>query len=191
MKINLTGLKRLQAKLSKIENLDPTLLLASWADTMESDNRKGVLAGLDKDGNPLKPVTYRPKGPTVRIGAKSAGRFRNHATRKGVFGGFGPMAAGLHNNLTRGEYEQLTGPPLAPRGAFSRVVTNFATTIVQTGPRTWSVVAGWREVVTVKGKPFLAKAFATRDLRGVRPEGLEKARKAFVAWARDMIKFSG
>lgn len=190
MKVDLSGLDRLTDKLKKIENLDPTLLLENWRIIMEDDNRQGVLKGLDKDGNSMTPVTYRPKStphqPTLVQ--------KNGAGRVGRFGGFGPMNAGLHNNLTTKEYEKLGGPPLAPRGVFSRVITNFKTSIVEMSSNSWAVVGGWAEVVNSKGKSFLGahfngKGVPKRDLRGVRPEGMAEARQSFIAWARDAIRW--
>lgn len=190
--VNLDGLERIIARVRRLERLDAKPLMKTWMDIIVSDNRKGVLAGTDKDGDPMKPVTYRPKGPTVGIKAKSAARFRNNqaANRRGEFFGFGPHASGLNNNLTRGEYEQLTGPPLAPRGAFSRVITNLQPGFEEppAGSTVWTAYGAWYEVVDTKGRPFLHYAFARRDLRGVRPEGREKARKAAIAWMADQIR---
>jgi hypothetical protein len=193
MEVNFRGLNRLAAKFRRLENPDFATLMASWSEIMQSDNRQKILAGEDRYGSHMIAVRYRPKGPTVSIRAKSASRFRNNA-KKGVFGGFGAHAAGLHNNLTRGEYEQLTGPPLAPRGVFSRVITNFATTIVQLSATAWEVVGGWSEVVSTRGVAFLRAHFEgyghlpVRDLRGVRPVGLEKARRSLVSWLRDQVR---
>jgi hypothetical protein len=190
--VDLSGLDNLIARVRRIEHPQVKLLMATWQDIIVADNRKGVLAGLDKDGLPMKPVTYRPKGPTVSIKAKSAARFRNNqpANRVGAFLGFGPHASGLHNNLTRGEYEQLTGPPLAPRGAFSRVITNLVPGFEEppAGSNVWTAYGAWIDVVDFKGRPFLHYAFGRRDLRGVRPEGREKARKAAIAWMADQIR---
>jgi hypothetical protein len=190
--VDLSGLDRILARVRRIEHPNVELLMATWQDLIVNDNRKGVLAGLDKDGQPMRPVTYRPKGPTVGIKAKSAARFRNNqaANRRGAFLGFGPHASGLHNNLTTGEYEQLTGPPLAPRGAFSRVITNLVPGSEEppAGTSVWTAYAAWIDVVTTKGVPFLPFAFRTRDLRGVRPEGRLKARRAAVAWMSDQIR---
>jgi hypothetical protein len=195
--VDLSGLDRLTRRVQALGSLDATDLMFTWMKIIEEDNRKGVLAGLDKDGNALRPVTYRPKGPTVKIGARSAARFRNNAVRKGHFAGFGPHAAGLHNNLTRGEYEQLTGPPLAPRGAFSRVITNLKTGSAPSNDgKTWTAWGAWVDVVSTKGVPFLGAHFngagrlPIRNLAGVRPEGIAKARRAAIAWMAGEIRKS-
>ena len=102
----------------------------------------------------MRPVTYRPKGAAAE----------DHESQRGAgieakdnFRGFGPhTAAGLHGNLTSAEYRSLGGPPLAPRGASSRVITNLLTGYAArapaaTGTRTVLVA----EVVSTKGVPFL------------------------------------
>lgn len=203
--VDLSGLDRLIRRVGKLKRLDAVPLMASWMKIIEEDNRKGVLAGLDKDGNPMPAVTYRPKGPTVKIGAKSAAKFRNNAkagAKRGEFFGFGPSLAGLNNNLSRAEYEQLTGPPLAPRGQFSRVITNLKLGFTEDpfGIK-WTAYGVWFEVVSVKGRPFLqyhfkgiryrgwhGSSFKRRNLAGVRPAGRDKARRAAVAWMRDQIR---
>jgi hypothetical protein len=189
--VDLAGLDRLMARFRKIANPDATPLMVSWMETIDSDNRRGVMAGLDKDGNPLVPVTYRPKPPGVK------------SPRKRGRGAYNPGAAG---NLSSSEYRKLSGPPLAPRGTNSRVITNLKTRYGRTGPLglLWEAAGYWDDVVDRHGAPFLHHHFngATgggrrknvtlpqRDLRGIRPEGREKARKALRAWAIDIIRSS-
>ena len=60
---DLSGLGRLGSKLRSLTHIDATPLMVTWMKIIDEDNRKGVLAGLDKDGVPLAPVTYRPKTP--------------------------------------------------------------------------------------------------------------------------------
>ena len=196
--VDLSGLDRLIKRVHKLERPEGELLMATWMQIITDDNRKGILAGTDKDGGYMLAVKYRPKGPTVKIGATSASRFRNNAKGRGkigIFAGFGVHAAGFHNNLTRGEYEQLTGPPLAPRGQFSRVITNLKTSFEHSPDYTqWTAYGAWFDVVSTKGRPFLSAHFngvgrlPIRDLAGVRPEGRAKARRAAVAWMRDQIR---
>ncbi|WP_165076033.1 hypothetical protein [Paludisphaera rhizosphaerae] len=197
--VNLTGLDRTMRKLKGLEYLTPANLMASWARLAEEDNRRGIMAGEDKDGAYMVAVTYRPKRPILSNRGNAAKDRRNGARanlKRGNFAGFGPMAAGLHNNLTRREYEALAGPPLAPRGVFSRVVTNFVTGwLSDPSRRVWTLVSGWADVVDTKGRTFLLNHFEgrghlpVRDLRGVRPQGLAKMRTAFTKWARDEIRF--
>lgn len=199
--VDLSGLDRLIDRVRKLERPNAESLMTSFRLIIAQDNKRGVLAGQDKDGNPMTPVTYRPKGPTVKIGAKSAARFRNNnkARGGGAFAGFGLHAAGLNNNLTRGEYQQLTGPPLAPRGAHSRVITNLVSDDPNQFERSadgtlWTTWCAWFEVVSTKGVPFLpfhfhgGRRLPRRDLAGVRPWGRDRARRAAVAWMSDLIR---
>jgi len=86
------------------------------------------------------------------------------------------------------------GPPLAPRGAFSRVITNLVTGYEVLASGAYSAYGLWNEVVNAKGRKFLHYHFEgtgrlpVRDLRGVRPEGVERARKAAKAWMLDLIR---
>lgn len=187
--VDTTGLERLTARLRKVtaDGFDARDLMAHFQQIIVDDNRKGVLAGTDKDGGYMLAVTYRPKGRD-KVRKPTAWQKNNAKGRRGVFGGRGPMAAGLHNNLAWYEYLRLGGPPLAPRGAFSRVITNLRTHHVQVSPHAWEAYGFWQDVVDVKGRPFLHHAFKRRDLRGVRPEGRAKARKAAVAWMSDRIR---
>ncbi len=192
--VDLTGLDRLITHLRKVQSPQRELLQVTTAKIMEDDNRKGILAGTDKDGGYMLATTYRPKGK----GRYADARQKNNAKgRRGAFSGFGPAAAGLHNNLTSAEYRKLNGPPLAPRRGFSRVITNYVTVPFVEGPLRFGVIGTWLNVVDAKGRPFLKHHFEgkgrlpKRDLRGVRPEGRAKLRKAFIAWASDQIRYHG
>lgn len=54
----------------------------------------------------------------------------------------------------KGQYAGKSGPPLAPSGTGSRVVTHFRAKARQRGGA-WQVVAGWAGVVSRQGVPFL------------------------------------
>ena len=124
-------------------------------------------------------------------------------SRRGKYGGIQPAGGGLlaNNNLTKAAYQTLTGPPLAPRRQYSRVITNAATTSypdVRT-PGIWYVELGWGDVVSPSGYSFLPVHFnglplgrggpcRRRDLRGIRPETKELMLTAFRAWARLTIR---
>lgn len=195
--VKLTGIKNIQRRLKKIGDFDPTNLLLTFEQIIEEDNRKGVLSGLDKDGHPLLPVTYRPRGEAINIRSREADskRLRNGArgnARKGNLAGRGPMAAGLHNNLSHAEYLRLAGPPLAPRGAFSRVITNLVTGQVKNyATKLHKAIGGWKGVVSVKGFAFLSALFKRRDIRGVRPAGMQKARVAARNFLRELFRHKG
>jgi hypothetical protein len=175
--LDLTGLDHILAGLRRIQHLDATPLMLSWMRIIEFDNRDGIMKGLDKDGVPMAPVTYRPRGAPKR-----------HLRRK--VGAFNPGAGG---NLTSAEYRRLGGPPLAPRGAGSRVITNLLTGYGREGDQ-WYALGYWEGVVSPKGYAFLKDHFngagrlPRRDLRGLRPAGQAKARTALVAWGRDQVR---
>ena len=114
MHLDLSGLDRLTARLRKIAHPDATPLMVSWMGLIDSQNRRGVMAGIDADGVPMIPVTYRP-APYGKLGkVRRRGR--------GEFAGLGAHNFG---NLSSREYRLLDGPPLAPRGTNSRVITNL------------------------------------------------------------------
>lgn len=206
--VDLTALDRARRRLLAVgapSSLVP--LMISLMQIIVEDNRRGVLAGTDRHGGPMLDVTYRPLGRTLsrrgrgRAIVPSQRNDANARVRRGHFAGFGMMAAGLHNNLTRAEYERLAGPPLAPRGPFSRVITNLKTGWQRDAAGVWRAFGYWDQVVSPRGRKFLHAHFTgastgrghrvhlpTRDLRGVRPEGMAKARAAANAWARDLLR---
>lgn len=202
--LDTSGLDRINEGLRKLGDPDATDLMVTWMNVIDDDNRKGILAGLDKDGVPMAPVTYRPRAysPIKRLQPTKGqrGGMRANARKGGMLG----AGATNYGNLTSAEYRMLGGPPLAPRGQFSRVVANLQTTYGRTGPldMQWFAAGFWDEVLDRKGKPFLQYHFqgATgggrrrnvtlprRDLRGVRPAGVAKAMKAMAAWARLLLR---
>jgi hypothetical protein len=163
---------------------------ADWRDLAEDletvvveDNRRGVLQGQDRHGNALAPVRYRTGfGVRTRFRQTSSATF---GTLRKRFQGLG----GGNGNLTTGQYRQLTGPPLAPRRDCSRVITNLNTRhrMFEGGIE---VEGAWVDVASAKGVPFLRFHFrgsgrlAKRDLRGVRPAGMELALKLTREWHR-------
>jgi hypothetical protein len=202
--LDLTGLDRLRARFANLVNPDATPLMVTWMRIIDDDNRKGIMAGLDKDGIPMRPVTYRPKPASTRPTAAQKNDPRKGA-RRGQFAGLGSHPAGLHNNLSSAEYRTLAGPPLAPRGPFSRIITNLVTRFGRISAMAWEAVGYWDEVVSRKGERFLHYHFdgATgggrrrnvtlprRDLRGVRPEGVQKARDAGRNWMIGEVRRGG
>jgi hypothetical protein len=188
--IDFSGLDRLMARFRKIANPDATPLMISWMREIDADNRRGVMAGLDKDGNPMVPVTYRP-APYGKLGK----------VRRRGRGAYNP---GTRGNLSSRQYRLLDGPPLAPRGTNSRVVTNLKTRYGRSGPLglLWEATGYWDDVVDKNGQPFLHYHFdgasgggrrknvtlPRRDLRGIRPEGRDRAKRALRAWIIDVIR---
>lgn len=205
--LDTSGLDRISEGLRKLGDPDATDLMVTWMNVIDDDNRKGILAGLDKDGVPMAPVTYRPRAysPIKRLKPTKEQRLGQRANAKRGAYIFGSrLAEEGYGNLTSAEYRMLGGPPLAPRGQFSRVVTNLKTTYGRTGPldMQWYAAGYWDEVLDRQGKPFLQYHFngstgggkrrnvtlPKRDLRGVRPGGIEKAMKAMAAWARLLLR---
>ena len=196
---NIGALDRLQARFAHLQNPDATGLMVTWQQVIVDDTRKGVLAGTDKDGRPLIPVTYRPDFD-AKGGTSKSQRYGQRGNKK--FGDFNPMTRAGFGNLTSREYRKLTGPPLAPRGQFSRVVTNLLTRYRPAGNGRWEAEGYWDQVVSRQGVPFLRYHFdgeplgrggprKQRDLRGVRPAGVALAKEAAVNWMRDMVRSGG
>jgi hypothetical protein len=194
--VDLSGLDRLAGKLKSLTHLDATDLMLTWSKVIDQDNRDGVMAGLDKDGVPMAPVTYRPKysqiGPLTKhskVGkpTKEQRGGRNANARKGAYN---PSPMG---GLSSAEYRLLAGPPLAPRYQFSRVITNLKVGFGRLDSGNWYAAGMWDEVLSAKGVPFLRFHFdgigqKRRDLRGVRPAGVDKARSALRNWARLAVR---
>jgi hypothetical protein len=192
------GLDHLQVRLARIRNPDATPLMATWMQIIDDDNRRGVLAGTDKDGVAMKPVAYRPKKPGVKLTVEQRLGQRPNALR-GRFAAFGSTAGAANNNLTSAQYRLLDGPPLAPRRQFSRAITNLLTDYDDShrAQGKWEAWGYWDNVVSATGVPFLKFHFngeghnPTRDLRGLRPEGRERAKAALRNWSVDMVRSSG
>ncbi len=204
--VNLTDLGRFSARVRMLTIFsrpnDPILLRAaeqlmeSWERRMEEGNRKGVLAGTDKDGNPAPKPSYRPFNPQKKLTvAQRLGQ--NPRLRRGKYN------PGVGAGLTTAEYRRLTGPFLAPRKQFSRSITN-----VESGqyrrhdraqPFIWVATIAWRDVVSRTGYHFLPVFFdglpigrngprKKYDLRGVRPVDREKMKGDLDAWAKLLIR---
>lgn len=129
------GLDRLDARLSSLLGRDFTPLMSAWDDILQRDNRAGARAGaragLDGHGKPLRPVTYRP-----------------------IQDGTPPDMTPLHdNNLRSSAFRRQTGPPLAPRGGQSRIITNYPHGSRQRRPGAVVRVGGLGRRALVSGKP--------------------------------------
>lgn len=167
------------AKAGRISFADVQPALEAGELILTEGNRRKVLSHQDGKGAPMIPVTYRGQAVAIKRRSRSGDRF---GTTSGTFKGFGPLASGLNGNLTTAEYKKLTGPPLAPRGEQSRVITNMRTAIGQNGGQFY-VTKTWMDVVDVKGRPFLMAHFKgqngqkRRDLRGISPQEREQFRK--------------
>jgi len=184
--------RRIERRLRSITNVMDHAgdLMEHWRRLMEEGNLRGVLAGTDGDGNPMTPVTYRPRIPRQMTVGERLGQRANK--RRGRFAGEGDYSEhGIlsNNNLSSSAYRRLTGPPLAPRRQFSRVISNFKTTTFQAEEHgAWAVIGTWEDVMTVTGYHFLPDLFETRNLRGVRPDDLAKMRATILPWAKLVVR---
>lgn len=205
LRFNLADVARFASRLKRLDLTrgDVTPLLENWERQMEDGNRKGVLAGTDGAGNPMIPVTYRPVGPArkkLTLGERLGQRPNK---RRGEYGGIGPAQGGLlpNNNLTSRAYRQLDGKPLAPRGPFSRVITNAVPGHYPdvTAKGVYYVELAWGDVVSPSGFHFLVVHFdglpigkhgprIKRDLRGIRPGTKESMLRSFRSWAMLTIR---
>ena len=186
--------------LNALANLDATPLMERWEEIIVEGNRRGVLSGVDGYNRPEPPLKYR-----FGIGKRTRNRQRPaygspvaNPQKADVRAFRGPFAAGWDDNLLASQYAGLTGPRLAPRGEQSRAIKNLMTRIdYDPSTHTWSVIGAWAEVVSAEGFPFLPVHFeglkAGRgagftmpkyDLRPVRPEDLQFARNALMAFIR-------
>jgi hypothetical protein len=200
--VDTTPIDRLQARLRKIGDPDATPLMRTWMMIIDDDNRRGVLAGTDMNGNAMVPVKYRPKlkpgqKPVKLTVEQRLGQKPN--AKRGRFAAFGSAATGLNNNLTSGQYRLLGGPALAPRGQFSRVITNLLTDYDDSRRASgqWDAWGYWDGVVSAAGVAFLKFHFdgeghlPRRDLRGLRPAGKTLSLEALRNWALDMVRTHG
>jgi hypothetical protein len=191
----LQGFGNLNRRLEAIGSIrdDAGDLMESWERIIEEDNRQGILAGTDRDGN-HKPVKYRPVGQAMKPSVRQRlGKRAN--VRRGAYMGFGPAASGLHNNLTPEEYRKLGGPRLAPRGQFSRVITNFLTGHGRdpSNSSLWFAEGRWFDIVDTSGNPFLKYHLDPSSnlyypINGIRAAGLQKLRDSLRAWAKLTIR---
>lgn len=183
------GFDALSRKLERLKNPDASPLMETWERIIVEDNRKGVLAGTDKDDKPMPPLQYRNGAGASTKGRKGAAK--------------GTVAVGAHNpgvngNLTTAEYKKLTGPRLAPRGVNSRVITNLHTGSGRDpgNANRWFALGAWADVVSKKGVAFLPAHFAgdrrlrlpKYDLTGVRAWGQKQAREALRQWVEGLLK---
>ncbi len=169
-------------------------LMEHWERIMIEDNLEGVLLGTDKHGQPAPPLRYRPKNDRPMTVEQRLGQ--HPRSKRGAFYGVGSYKTfGLqaNNNLTTSEYRRLTGPRLAPRFQFSRVISNLQSGFGRRDDRNenrWFAECRWVEVVNKDGDTFLHYHFdgaigvnRPYDQRGVRPAGRVKMRGAFREWA--------
>jgi hypothetical protein len=190
------GYVTLDERLRALEQFDPAPVLDQWAPMIYEGNRRGVLSGVDGYEQPMPPLRYR-KGTGKATRKRKAGMYGTATAAKT---GAGLFASGLHDNLTRAEYEALTGPRLAPRKEQSRVVKNLEVHWHQLADGVWEVIGAWYQVISTGSKkksggvPFLSFHFNGEghnpkyDLRPVRPKELEWCANVLKAHVRTLFR---
>jgi hypothetical protein len=176
--VNTEAIDRLLADVRSLETIDFAPLMEDWRALFEADNEAGALEGLDGYGVPLEAVTYRPD--------PSVGR------RKPIDYTIQP-----NDNLTGSHYRSLDGPPLAPQGLESRIVTHYRTEWRQPTPSTWFTQGAWQDVKTVNGLSLLPFHFdgpehnprlPIRHLAAIRPRLMEKCRATLRDFVQRILK---
>lgn len=184
-------------------------LLEAWTNVLVEDNRRGVMQGIDGDGKRMKPTKYRTSLRQTSAGEANDMFFNaqgeafsnmegaeefHFANLSGQSGSIG-FKPGPSGNMTPKEYRKATGPPLAPRGPASRVISNYTVrALVEDGGNTVGVEGGWNDVVSKKGFEFLPAHFNPKDgkrprrnLVGLRAWGKKQARLELNAWVKWLL----
>lgn len=160
------GVRKFAVALSTIDNyVGP--LIKSWGRILFEDNRRGVLMGLDKDDRSVMRTHYRTSytqagidRPTYVKGILAPDAMKSWLVNiSGSEMGMGGFKGGTGNNLTKNEYKKLTGPPLAPRGMASRIISNYVVNVFTQQNGVYGVEGGWNDVVSNRGYPFLYAHF--------------------------------
>jgi hypothetical protein len=176
---NVELVKRLKA----VPGVDYLPLMKQWAGVLVEGNRRGVLSGRDGFDQPMPPLQYR-NGAGKRTANRKVPNFGTTSARE---------LLGTGANLTTRQYQQLTGPRLAPRREQSRVIANLRPEARHPLPDRWEAIAAWRNVVSRKGIQFLPFHFAEDrgkarspryDLRPVRPKDYQFCLNQLRAFAR-------
>lgn len=192
-------------------------LMESWANCLVQDNRKGVLAGTDKDDNPVTATIYRNSFTQAGYDRPTYVKFVPNPFggpdwKTNVSGmpkdGFKP---GGSHNLTTKQYKQLSGPPLAPRGMASRIISNYLISPIQGVGGQFGVEGSWVDVTSRNGTPFLPFHFNSttvsstsgplfgivgigrgrnlprRNMAGLRAWGKKRAREDLRKWIEEVM----
>lgn len=178
------GFDELNALLDRLGQPPPEGMFEELEEVIQRDNERGILAGTDRNGNPMKPTkrqglaqghwagTVLPDGRIVRYYQSG----QTPGPRAPADGGDG------------------SGPPLAPKGKQSRVIKDLVTAHFENKPGEWHVIGAWENVLSRKGVPFLPFHFrgegklATRDIAGLRPEGLAEAKEVVAKWTQRVVR---
>lgn len=212
------GVHAFTAQLSTIENYIGPLMQA-WAKVLIEDNRKGVLAGLDKNDQPVRPTSYRTSFTQAGYDQPTYVKavfnpFGGPDWKVNVSGGHMPgFKPGPGHDLTTKQYQAQSGPPLAPRGMASRIISNYTVAPIFASGGQYGVEGGWDDVLSDKGVPFLpihfngtgkhaggqylnwypmkgvgrGKNLPRRNMNGLRNWGRTRARKDLREWINDLM----
>jgi len=179
------GFDALRVRLHGLAEPDASELVEEWERILVEGNRRGVLQGLDGHDRPMPPLKYR------------TGRGNpNKQNRRGRR--FGMGVENRYDNLTTAQYQQLTGPRLAPRRLQSRAIKNLVTGSGRdpANDHQWFAEGRWDQVLSRDGKKFLPFHFEPGpgsrlpkyDLRPVRPQDRQAARQLARQWVRDLMR---
>lgn len=177
------GNQTLVQRVRAIPSVDFSPVMRQWTSILIEGNRRGVLSGRDGRDQPMPPLKYR-NGRGRRTGNRKAPNYGTTAE---------PELLGDGANLTTRQYQQLTGPRLAPRRERSRVIANLRAEIRRPRPDRWEAVAAWFDVVSRRGVAFLPHHFEggrhlpRYDLRPVRPRDYQFCLNALRAFARQVF----
>lgn len=204
------------ASLVTVENYISSLM-QSWANVLVEDNRKGVLAGTDKDDKPVAATIYRNSFAQAGYDRPTYVKFVPNPFggvnwQTNITGSQGPgYKPGSTHNLTTKQYKTLSGPPLAPRGMASRIISNYQTYAVSGEGGDFGVEGKWDDVVSKKNVSFLpfhfsgnvvastsaplfgvigvgrGKNLARRDMAGLRAWGRARARTDLKKWIQEVM----
>jgi hypothetical protein len=171
---------RLDASLGAITDYDALPLVTQWASILVEGNRVGVLAGIDGFGQTMPALKYRD-GHGKKTGRRQVPHFgtTSHETPRNAAIAFRPHAAGFDLGLSSSQYQELTGPRLAPRREQSRAIANLHGLGQIAGDRRWEAVCAWADVVSKTGFPFLQAHFdgdghlPRYDLRPIRDRDMQ------------------
>ena len=205
------------ARLATIEHYIGDLM-NSWGKVLVEDNRRGVLAGLDKNSRPVQRTHYRWGVTQAGVDRPTYVKFVPNPNggnwKTNVSGGHAEgFKPGPSANLSTKDYKRLTGPPLAPRGMASRIISNYTVAPIMGDNNEFGVEGGWDDVVSKKGVPFLKFHFngtgrnaggqylwlastvnhrikanlPRRNMNGLRDWGMARAKAALNTWMKEIM----
>lgn len=153
--------------------------LADCTREILADNRRGLLAGLDADGNPAPPLKSRAEirrpGPGQRSFAFKAATARRFAPKRPA-----RFAA----------YQQTAGrgPRLVPRGARSRAIADLKPGRPIPDAKGWRLVAQWVGIPWIAYHLSGSTRLPRYNVRGVRVEGRRSMAARFARFVVEELR---